>query len=191
MIKFKELFFTYRSYTPIPIILIALVLAETTLLSFFIGLAIALSGEMIRLWAVRYAGSATRTTGRVGADELVTTGPYAYMRNPLYVGNFLLSFGILIIAWPWMPWFMLIYLLLFYFQYSAIISLEEDFLKKKFGAHYADYLEHVPSFIPRLSAWGKGNRVPTALKKALRTERNSLQSLTIVLILLILRWRIF
>jgi protein-S-isoprenylcysteine O-methyltransferase Ste14 len=191
MIKFKELFFTYRSYTPIPIILIALVLAETTLLSLFIGLAVALSGEMIRLWAVRFAGSATRTTGRVGADELVTTGPYGYMRNPLYVGNFLLSFGILIIAWPWMPWFMLIYLLLFYFQYSAIISLEEDFLKKKFGAQYVDYLKHVPSFIPRLRAWGKGNRVPTALKKALRTERNSLQSLTIVLILLILRWRLF
>ena len=189
--KFKQLFFKYRSYTPIPIILIALIVAKTTLISLLAGFLIALCGEMLRLWAVRYAGSATRTTGEVGADVLVTTGPYGHLRNPLYAGNFLLSFGILVIAWPWMPWFLLIYLVLFFIQYYSIISLEENFLEKKFGAVYQDYAENVPRIFPRCRAWGKGDRIPTTLKKALRTERNSLQSLTVVLILLILRWQIF
>ncbi|NIA29327.1 MAG: isoprenylcysteine carboxylmethyltransferase family protein [Actinobacteria bacterium] len=186
--RYKEFFFTYRSYTPIPVILIALILARPSLASFIFGLLIAMSGESIRIWSIRYAGSATRTTGEVGADELVTTGPYGHLRNPLYLGNFLLSFGVLIMAWPWMPWFLLLYLLLFYFQYSAIISLEEDFLRKKFGAVYSEYEKHVPRFIPRFSNWGEGKRKPTGLAKALRTERNSLQSLSIVTILLIFRW---
>ncbi len=186
--RYKEFFFTYRSYTPIPVIIVALFLASPSIASFILGLIIAISGESIRIWSIRYAGSATRTTGEVGADELVSTGPYGHLRNPLYLGNFLLSFGVLIMAWPWMPWFLLFYLVLFYFQYAAIISLEEDFLRKKFGAVYSEYEKHVPRFFPRLSNWEKGNRKPTGLAKAIRTERNSLQSLSAVTILLILRW---
>lgn len=184
----RDFFFKYHSYTPIPLIIAALVLARTTPASFAAGLLIALIGESIRLWSVRYAGSATRTTGEVGADVLVTDGPYGHLRNPLYLGNFLLSFGILIMAWPWMPWLMVIFLLLFYVQYRAIISLEEEFLRNKFGAQYGEYEENVPSVFPRLTSWGRGERVPTTLKKALRTERNSLQSFTAVTILILLRW---
>ncbi|HNW59291.1 MAG TPA: isoprenylcysteine carboxylmethyltransferase family protein [bacterium] len=184
----RETFFKYRSFTPIPLILAALILADTTVWSFFSGLAVALLGEGVRLWSVRYAGSATRTTGAVGADVLVTDGPYGHLRNPLYLGNFLLSLGILIMAWPWMPWMMLIFILLFGLQYGAIISLEEDFLRNKFGAVYTDYERHVPSLLPRLTSWGQGVRQPTPLHKALRTERNSLQSFSAVTILILLRW---
>lgn len=186
--SFRDFFFKFRSYTPIPLIIAALVLARTSLASFAGGLIIALIGESIRLWSVRFAGSATRTTGEVGADVLVTDGPYGHLRNPLYLRNFLLSFGILIMAWPWMPWLMLIFLLLFFIQYKAIISLEEDFLRKKFGGQYQEYEQNVPSMLPRLTSWGKGERAPTSLKKALRTERNSLQSFTVVTILILLRW---
>ncbi len=185
---FRQFFFKYRSFTPVPLIIAALVLAETSLLSFIIGFCIALSGETLRIWSVRYAGSATRTTGEVGADALVTNGPYGHLRNPLYLGNFLLSFGILIMAWPWMPWMMLLFLILFLLQYHAIISLEEAFLLSKFAAVYQEYMNHVPSILPRLSAWGRGDRVPTTLRKALRTEKNSLQSFTLVTVLILLRW---
>ncbi|HOT95942.1 MAG TPA: isoprenylcysteine carboxylmethyltransferase family protein [bacterium] len=187
----RETFFKYRSFTPIPLIIAALILADTKLWTFFSGLLVAFFGEGIRLWSVRYAGSATRTTGEVGADVLVTDGPYGHLRNPLYLGNFLLSLGILIMAWPWMPWLMLIFILLFGLQYGAIISLEEDFLRNKFGAVYAEYEQHVPSILPRRTSWGKGLRQPTSLRKALRTERNSLQSFTVVTILILLRWWLF
>ncbi|MBN2413292.1 isoprenylcysteine carboxylmethyltransferase family protein [candidate division KSB1 bacterium] len=187
----REFFFKYRSFTPIPLILIALVFANITIYSFIAGFLIAFSGEVIRLWSVRYAGKATRTTGEVGADVLVTTGPYGHTRNPLYLGNFLLSFGMLFIAWPLMPWFIMVYLALFFVQYGAIISLEEDFLKQKFGAVYTEYMQNVPRFLPRLNNWGKGDREPTPLKRALRTERNTLQSFTAVTVLMLLRWILF
>jgi protein-S-isoprenylcysteine O-methyltransferase Ste14 len=187
-LKHREFFFKYRSYTPIPVILFAIVFANTTLLSFCVGAIIAGLGEFIRIWSVRFAGSATRTTGEVGADVLVTTGPYGRCRNPLYLGNFLLSIGVVLIAWPFMPWFLFIYLTLFYFQYTAIISLEEEFLKEKFGQQYTEYEKNVSRFLPQFFIWGKGNRKPTNLKKALRTERNTLQSFSAVVIILIIRW---
>ncbi len=184
----REFFFKYRSFTPIPLIVAALILARTTWWSLVAGLAIALCGEAVRLWALRYSGSATRTTGRVGADELVTNGPYGHLRNPLYLGNFFLSFGALIMAWPWMPWLLIIHVVLFCIQYYSIITLEEDFLRNKFGTVYADYEAAVPRMIPRWTSWGKGDRVPTTLHKALRTERNSLQSLTAVTLLIVIIW---
>jgi len=187
----SQFFFKYRSYTPIPLIIAALILAKTTLFSFIAGFLIALCGELIRIWSVRYAGKATRTTTEVGADELVTTGPYGHVRNPLYVGNFLLSLGMLVIAWPWMPWFILIYLALFYIQYGTIIKQEETFLQSKFGAQFTEYMQNVPRFVPRFSNWGHGVRKPTELKRALRTERNTLQSFTAVTLLLLLRWLLF
>lgn len=187
----RNFFFKYRSFTPIPMILVAIILAQTTWLSFTVGLVITLVGECVRIWAVRYAGSATRTTGEVGADELVTTGPFGHLRNPLYLGNFFLSLGILLMAWPWMPWFLLLFLALYVIQYGAIISLEEDFLRKKFTAVYTEYEQNVPRIIPRLTPWSKGDRKPTTLKKALRTERNTLQSLTISVLVIMLRWILF
>ena len=78
----RDFFFKYRSYTPIPLIIAALVLARTTPASFVAGLVIALIGESIRLWSVRYAGSATRTTGEVGADVLSPTGPMVICAIP-------------------------------------------------------------------------------------------------------------
>jgi len=185
---YREFFFKYRSYTPIPLIIAALILAKPSGWSLLIGFAIAVCGQLTRLWALRYSGSATRTTGRVGADELVTNGPYGHLRNPLYAGNFLLSLGVLIMAWPWMPWMLLLYLILFGIQYYAIITLEEDFLRGKFPQVFSEYETAVPRIIPRITSWGRGDRLPTTWRKALRTERNSLQSFSLVSLLIFLIW---
>jgi len=187
-VKHREFFFKYRSFTPIPLIIAALILAKTSVFSFVIGFLIALLGEVTRIWSVRYAGSATRTTGEVGADVLVTDGPYGHVRNPLYLGNFLISFGMVVMAWAWMPYLFFIYLLLFAFQYSAIVSLEESFLKEKFGSQFLEYMRAVPRWLPQLKSWGKGVRAPTPLAKALRTERNTLQSFAFVSLAILLRW---
>ena len=186
--KHREFFFKYRSFTPIPLILAALILAKTSIFSFVAGFLIALLGEVVRVWSVRYAGSATRTTGEVGADVLVIDGPYGHVRNPLYLGNFLISLGMVIMAWAWMPYLLLVYLVLFAFQYSAIVSLEESFLKEKFGRRFLEYMDAVPCWLPQWKTRGKGVRVPTPLKKALRTERNTLQSFSLVTLAILLRW---
>ena len=61
-------------------------------LSVTLGLPLAIAGELVRCWAVGYSGVTTRGDA-VSAPELVTAGPYAYVRNPLYAGNFLTAAG--------------------------------------------------------------------------------------------------
>jgi protein-S-isoprenylcysteine O-methyltransferase Ste14 len=112
----RTLFFNYRSYTPIPLLLAILIWANPSSASLAVGLVLTMIGESLRIWAVRHAGGATRTTGRPGAGaELITHGPFAYVRNPLYLGNFILSFGLCVMAWAWMPWMLLVFVALFRF----------------------------------------------------------------------------
>ena len=79
-----------------------------------IGFAVALFGEFWRLWGVCYAGSETRTTNGVGATFLVVTGPYAHVRNPLYIGNMMMYLGIGIMSMSLFPYLQIIALLFFF-----------------------------------------------------------------------------
>ncbi len=93
----RQLFFKLRSYTPIPLLVLLLITAKPALGPFIWGLIFMFIGEMIRLWAVAYAGGATRTR-HVGAPLLVTSGPFAYTRNPLYIANTLIYVGVVFLA---------------------------------------------------------------------------------------------
>jgi protein-S-isoprenylcysteine O-methyltransferase Ste14 len=157
------------------------------------GFVLAVLGESLRYWGVAYAGSLTRVTGSVGAPEVVVAGPFARLRNPLYVGNVLMYCGIGVMANALSPWLVLIALLYFAFQYAMIVSLEEDFLEKEFGEGYLEFKKNVPRFLPRLNPYqapAQEHQKPD-WKGALRSERRTLQALSIVvaLLLVILMWR--
>ena len=93
----RQFFFKYRSYTPIPLVLVLLYFSNPFQPAIYFGIGLLAVGESIRIWAVRYAGGRTRTR-KVGAPKLVTSGPFAYVRNPLYLGNMLMYLGIVLIA---------------------------------------------------------------------------------------------
>jgi len=132
-------------------------------------LLISLSGLIVRAVTIGYAASHTsgRNTRRQVAADLNTTGMYSLVRNPLYLGNYFMVFGVMLFFRVW--WIPVIYALMFALYYERIIFAEEMFLRYKFGARYLDWASKTPAFLPRFSGW----RSPDAAfnwRKVLRHE---------------------
>ncbi len=190
MTDIRQTLFHYRSYTPIPFLLVMVVFASPSLSLFLAGAAVLALGEFTRFWGVSYAGPLTRVTGGVGAPALVVAGPFSHVRNPLYVGNILMYVGVGIMAGALSPWLVIAAAAYFIFQYSMIVSLEEEFLEKEFGEAYAEYRKNVPRFIPRFTPWSSGaaaTQVPD-WNGALKSERRTFQAMGLVTLLIVVRW---
>ncbi len=185
----RRLIFKYRSYTPIPFLIVMVIFADPTPWSFLIGFILIIAGEAIRLWGVSIVGSETRTTGSVGGTYLITSGPFAYVRNPLYVGNMLLYAGVGVMSMALFPWLLLAAAIWFYLQYFLIVSGEEEYLRERFGTEYREYCDGVRRFLPRLLPFSA--RSPSAkrfsLKEGMASERRTLQAIGLVTILLVAR----
>lgn len=184
----RQTLFKFRSYTPIPFLIVMIIIAHPTLSSMIVGFGFVLIGEVIRFWGVSYAGSETRTTGLVGASVLITTGPFGYVRNPLYLGNMMMYFGFGIMAN--MPLLALIGLFYFFFQYSLIVSLEEESLFKKFPEEYLRYFQSVPRFIPTLRRYSAGSHPQPAVNwvSGFNSEKRTFQAIASVVLLLLVIW---
>jgi len=158
-----------------------------TLLS---GVVLTLLGESLRFWGVAYAGSLTRVTGGVGAPEVVISGPFSYVRNPLYIGNILMYTGVGLMANALTPWLVLVALVYFIFQYSLIVSLEEEFLEKEFGEGYREFKNNVPRFFPRLRPYQnpRQEQQKPNWAEAVRSERRTFQAIVLAMLLVLLIW---
>lgn len=82
--------------------------------------------------------------------QLATTGPYAYVRNPLYLGSILIAAGFIVAARSW--WIGLAALLMFVLIYLPVIRAEEIFLRSTFQDFDA-YAKNVSRFLPRLTPY--------------------------------------
>jgi protein-S-isoprenylcysteine O-methyltransferase Ste14 len=186
----RQFFFKYRGFTPIPLILIVIIFARPSWVSFLVGGILMILGEIVRIWGVAFAGGATRTRN-VGAGVLVTNGPFAYLRNPLYLGNMTMYTGAAVIANVWVPWLILIVWIFFGLQYYLIVLLEEEKLEKIFGSQYIQYISSVPRFIPRLSAYEKKSDIKPDLHMAIRSEKSTFLSFAAVTLLLLTKMVFF
>jgi protein-S-isoprenylcysteine O-methyltransferase Ste14 len=104
------------------------------------GGAIALAGLALRAWA---SGHLRKN------DALATTGPYAYTRNPLYLGSFLIGVGFTIAAGRWE--LAVLFAVLFLGIYVPVMRVESQTLEQLFGHKYRRYAQAVPMFVPRLT----------------------------------------
>lgn len=190
--QFAQLIFKNRSYTPIPFLILMIIFEQATMASLIAGFIISLIGESIRLWGVSWAGSETRTTGNVGGTYLIISGPFAYLRNPLYVGNISIYLGFGIMSLAWFPYLQIVALMFFIFQYSLIVYEEEDYLKKTYGEHYKKYIASVPRFLPRFTPYKDPSveQPPFNLNAGLRSERRTLQALFGVSLFLLVKFLI-
>jgi protein-S-isoprenylcysteine O-methyltransferase Ste14 len=111
-----------------------------------VGALAIVGGEWIRLAGVSAAGTVTRRRSRV-VQRLVTYGIFGWVRNPLYVGNFLIWMGFVVISG--VLWFLPIAIVIFAIEYSLIVRYEEGVLESIFGGEYLAYKQSTPRWIPR------------------------------------------
>lgn len=120
-------------------------LAKPTVKSILIGAALMIPGLMLRAVA----------SGQLQKNEqLATAGPYAYTRNPLYLGSLILAVGFALAARSW--WIVGGIIVLFFAIYMPVIRAEEAFLRERFP-QFEDYARQVPRLFPRVSASGKNS----------------------------------
>lgn len=180
-ISLGEKLFKFRDVTPVPLLLLMFLVARPSVLTATVGLLVIFLGEVMRFYSVAYIGPVSRTRkGSLGG--LITTGPFAWTRNPLYVGNFCIVVGFSFFAG--VSWFFFLALGGFCFQYYFIIQYEESLLLAKFGDDYIRYKEKTPLFFPR--RFPKKIEMTGDFNLAFKSEKRTLLSIFSVLILLLL-----
>lgn len=180
-------FFKHRSFLPVilyPLATIVLILGfkqdiKLPELSWsIICLTISLLGLLVRVLVIGFTpkGTSGRNTANQVAETLNTKGIYSVVRHPLYLGNFLMWFGIILYVNN--IWFAIACILLFWLYYERIMFAEEQFLKGKFGDQYLKWSMTAPPFFPKLSGWQNAN-LEFSLKNVLKREYNGLFALGI------------
>jgi protein-S-isoprenylcysteine O-methyltransferase Ste14 len=157
--KLGEWLFRHRTALPLPIAGAILGLrvgeAPPSAILLTAGVAVTAAGELIRLWGVRHIGAISRTRSqRLG--PLVATGPFALIRNPLYVGNILIWLGFALSAR--LLWLAPLIVLLLGAEYHAIVKWEESLLVSRLGDAYRDYAARVPRWLPRFNRRARRDR---------------------------------
>jgi len=106
-----------------------------------VGFIIVLSGQYLRISARGY-----KSKKHIHKDTLITSGPYALVRNPMYLGSFLIGLGMVILLFR--LWVIPVYTTMFSLWYGHQIYDEQQRLKEKFGQEYIDYCKQTPCFFP-------------------------------------------
>jgi len=158
--------FRNRSWLPVPFVLVALLMpGRMSATTWIIGSVLIVIGEWIRLAGVAAAGTVTRRRSR-DVQRLVTYGIFRWVRNPLYVGNFLIWMGFVVISG--VLWFLPLAIALFAVEYSLIVAYEEGVLESIFGDEYLAYKRIAPRWIPRPP--GQPEKGPHDWSEAWRSE---------------------
>ena len=189
-LKIGNFLFKHRSFTPVPLIILVFIIfrpidpGEKNILVNLVGLLISLLGESVRIIAVGYAHEGT--SGResyLRADSLNISGIYSIVRNPLYIGNFFIFTGLVIVFSNIFALFAFIIFLIL--QYYFVVLAEENFLKEKYGKDFETYCRRVRRIIPTFKDY-RENQNPFNLKKVVFKENDSVFNMLVMYILVLL-----
>ena len=112
-----------------------------------LGALAALAGAVLRVWGAAYLGYSTVHHGYMQAGAVMADGPFRYLRNPLYLGGWLMMLAVTLLMTPSGALFTVVLMTICFLR---LILGEEAFLGKQLGQPYQDYLRAVPRLIPRL-----------------------------------------
>jgi protein-S-isoprenylcysteine O-methyltransferase Ste14 len=140
-----------------------------------VGAAVGSTGLFIRAWS----------SGHIRKNlELATSGPYAWTRNPLYLGSFIMGAGFMIASGVW--WLGALFAILFLGIYLPVMRIEARELTQIFGKEYAAYADSVPLFLPGLKPYGgSDNKFERELYLRYREYQAAIGFAAIVLVLVI------
>ena len=145
--RIGAILFRHRGWLPLVFLGVPLIAPGTmSAFQWEVGLVLIVIGESVRLAGVAAAGNVTRRRSR-NVQRLVTYGIFAWCRNPLYVGNFLIWMGFVAISG--VLWFLPIAIVLFAVEYELIVRYEEGVLESTFGREYIEYKNETPRWLPR------------------------------------------
>lgn len=175
-IRFKKL----RLWLVYPFFILFPLVTHMSDLSFIAGIILMLLGAGLRFWASGYLEK---------SRVLATSGPYAYTRNPLYLGNFIVGLGVSVIANN--AGLNIYYLISFSILYLGTIDEEQKVLKEKFGEPYRDYMAGVPVFFPSLTPYAGSQKRPFDIRLSFQNGEFIRVCGFSLLILFFYLWRAF
>lgn len=171
-------------------ILVLIYFAQPTPVSIATGLVLIAAGQLLRVWAAGHL---------VKNKRLTTTGPYAYVKNPLYVGAITIVIGFCVVGMPpwnlelsWRNprlWLYVIFLAAFFLYYMPRkMKIEGDRLRAIYGDAYTRYDQSVPDMIPRLTPYRSGDTTRWTWAQTVdNSEHGTIMSLGVGLALIMLR----
>jgi protein-S-isoprenylcysteine O-methyltransferase Ste14 len=114
---------------------------ESDWFNWSVGVSMFLLGLLFRIWAQQHLHY--RLTVR---KHLTNSGPYSFLRNPIYLGNILICLGLVVTSE--LLWLVPITLIYSFGIYSFVVSYEEGHLLEKYGETYRRYISEVPRWFP-------------------------------------------
>lgn len=145
--RWGAVLFRNRGWLPVLFLIVPLLApGHLSAKQWIVGVIIIAIGEAIRLAGVAAAGTVTRRRSR-NVQRLVTYGIFSWVRNPLYVGNFLVWMGFAVISGVY--WFIPVAAVIFAIEYTLIVRYEEGVLESIFGVEYLEYKKRTPRWVPR------------------------------------------
>ena len=126
---------------------------------FWPGMVLVVSGEAVRMWA----------SGHVKKDRiLTTTGPYAFVRHPLYVGNNVIVAGFCLASDLW--WSLPLWVALAFAFFPPAIAHEDAVLHRLFGRAWEEWRAHTRALVPGLTPFSTGTRGEWSLRQSLKVN---------------------
>ena len=116
-----------------------LIFMHPSVRSLYIGGVITLAGVLLRLWAAGHIEKRVR---------LAQSGPYAFTRNPLYLGSFFMSLGVILAGQGY--WLLPFFALFFFGVYFPVMRAEEQDLQSAYGEEFLNYARRTPLFVPKV-----------------------------------------
>jgi protein-S-isoprenylcysteine O-methyltransferase Ste14 len=175
-------FVRWRVRLGYPLAIAVLFFARPSPRSILYGALVGLVGLVLRAWAAGYLHK---------QEVLTVTGPYAYTRNPLYLGSAVLALGVAIATRSWISALLLgVYFSVFY---SVVMRREENELRPRHITNFDRYADAVPLFFPRLSPARFSDSGSAAFSLTQYKKNHEWQAAVgflLLLIVLVLIWRL-